>query len=93
MPSARCPAHAQTRYALSTREDEHVGVDATFGEVAKNEWRRALDEWVAFGSYYWDSFNDPAKSRVQIDDDTNPEKYAKLTDNAASTGRTAGPTR
>ena len=30
-------------------EESIVGIPATFGEVAKNEWGKALDEWVEFG--------------------------------------------
>src|SRR5262249_20374887 len=38
------PAHAQTRYALSLEKASMVGIPATFGEVAKNEWARGLND-------------------------------------------------
>ena len=34
-----------------------LGIPATFGEVAKNEWAKVLDEWVKFGSYVFESPN------------------------------------
>ena len=45
------PAHAQTRYAAGLEKMSMVGIPATFGEVAKNEWAKALNEWVEFGKY------------------------------------------
>ena len=44
------PAHAQTRYAVGLEKMSILGIPATFGEVAKNEWAKALNEWVKFGS-------------------------------------------
>ena len=43
------PAHAQTRYAAGLEKMSILDVPATFGEVAKNEWAKALNEWVKFG--------------------------------------------
>ena len=53
------PAHAQTRYAAGLEKMSMVDIPATFGEVAKNEWRRALNEWVKFGEYEFPAHNDP----------------------------------
>src|SRR5262245_10316500 len=39
------PAHAQTRYAIALEKMSIQDVPATFGEVAKNEWAKALNEW------------------------------------------------
>ena len=37
------PAHAQTRYAIGLEKMSMIGIPATFGEVAKNEWAKALE--------------------------------------------------
>jgi hypothetical protein len=74
------PAHAQTRYAAGLEKASMVGVDAIFGEVAKNAWARALNEWVKFGEFEFEGFNDPQKKMVRLDDSTNPERYARLTE-------------
>jgi hypothetical protein len=55
-----------------------IDVEATFGEVAKNEWNRALREWIKFGEYEYEAFNDPKHQMVRLDDSTNPERYNKL---------------
>ena len=36
------PAHAQTRYAAGLEKMSVYGIEATFGEVAKNEWYQRL---------------------------------------------------
>jgi hypothetical protein len=72
------PAHAQTRYASALEKMSMVDIPATFGEVAKDEWRRALNEWRKFGTFEFDAFNDPGKHKVQLDDASNPERYNKL---------------
>ncbi len=73
------PAHAQTRYAMGLEKMSMIDVPATFGEIARREWERALREWQKFGDFKYDAFNDPEKKKVQIDDMTNPAAYAKLT--------------
>ncbi len=75
------PAHAQTRYASALEKMSMVGIPATFGEVAKDEWRRALNEWVKFGEYEFPAHNDPTQP-IRIDDATNPARYNRLSDNA-----------
>ncbi len=75
------PAHAQTRYALSLEKMSIVEIPATFGEVAKDEWRRALNEWVKFGEYNFEAFNDKNEI-IHLDDSTNMEKLKPRTENA-----------
>ncbi|MGE5755765.1 MAG: hypothetical protein ACM35G_08630, partial [Planctomycetaceae bacterium] len=81
------PAHAQTRYAASLEKMSIQDVPATFGEVAKNEWAKALAEWIKFGTYTFMSHNEVmrdgklAKEPIQIDDVTNPKKFATLSEN------------
>jgi hypothetical protein len=64
-----------------------LDIPATFGEVAKNEWQKALEEWVKFGSHTYESFNEMLidgerrHEPVVIDDMLHPERYAKLSDN------------
>ncbi len=43
------PAHAQTRYAAALEKQSVLGVRATFGEKARNEWRKANALWLEFG--------------------------------------------
>src|SRR5260370_31824221 len=74
------PAHAQTRYASGREKASRVGVEATFGEVAKNEWARALNEWKKFGDFEFEAFNDLQRRMVRLDDSTNPERYNKLSE-------------
>jgi len=74
------PAHAQSRYAAALEKMSMVDIPATFGEVAKNEWRRARNEWVKFGEFEWEAFNDPKKRMVRLDDITNLEKYMRLSE-------------
>ena len=81
------PSHAQTRYAAGLEKMSTLDIPATFGEVAKNEWAKALNEWVKFGRHVYMTHNVVwnngkwHKEPVQIDDETHPEKFAKLTDN------------
>ena len=81
------PAHAVTRYAAALEKMSMVGIEATFGEVAKNWWNRALNEWVKFGEYVFMSHNEVlvdgklTKQPVRIDDSTNVERFNKLHDN------------
>jgi hypothetical protein len=81
------PAHAQTRYAAGLEKMSIAGIPATFGEVAKNEWSKALREWVNFGTYEFQTPNITLingkyqTEPIHIDDETNPEKRAKLSEN------------
>jgi hypothetical protein len=81
------PAHSQTRYAAGLEKESIVGVPATFGEVAKNEWSKSLNEWMKFGTYKFQTHNlvmvdgKLQKEDVYIDDATIPDKYNKLTEN------------
>ncbi|WP_165249694.1 hypothetical protein [Paludisphaera soli] len=82
------PSHAQTHYAAALEKMSMAGIEATFGEVAKNEWTRALAEWVKFGSHVFQSHNEVirdgklVRDEVRLDDATNPERYKTLTENA-----------
>ncbi|SIO14062.1 hypothetical protein SAMN05444166_2666 [Singulisphaera sp. GP187] len=83
------PAHAQTRYAAGLEKASILDIPATFGEVAKNEWAKALIEWEKFGTY---TFMTPNQTKdktgklvdepVQIDDIFQPKKYAEISENA-----------
>lgn len=81
------PAHAQTHYAAALEKMSIAGIEATFGEVAKNEWARALREWVQFGQHVFMSHNEVmvdgklTREEVRLDDATDPEKMATLTEN------------
>lgn len=83
------PAQSQTRYASALEKMSTLGVEATFGEVAKNEWARALNEWVKFGQHEFESPNlierngKLVRDQIRIDDRTIPERYdsKELTDN------------
>lgn len=81
------PAHAQTRYAASLEKMSIQDVPATFGEVAKNEWAKALAEWIKFGTYTFLSHNEVLrggkliKEPIRIDDVTNPKRFATLSEN------------
>ncbi|AMV39930.1 hypothetical protein [Planctomyces sp. SH-PL62] len=82
------PSHAQTHYAAALEKMSMAGIEATFGEVAKNEWARALNEWVKFGSHVFMSHNEVlrdgklVRDEVRLDDATNRERYSTLTENA-----------
>ncbi|OJW17783.1 MAG: hypothetical protein BGO49_26650 [Planctomycetales bacterium 71-10] len=82
------PSHAQTHYAAALEKMSMAGVEATFGEVAKNEWAKALREWEKFGQHKFLSHNvvmrdgKLVKDDVYLDDSTNPEKYKTLPENA-----------
>jgi hypothetical protein len=78
------PAHAQTRYAERLEKMSILGIPATFGEVAKNEWAKALSEWVKFGLYDFKVHNfDETRFRewVRLDDSTNPKRFETLSEN------------
>jgi hypothetical protein len=82
------PAHAQTHYAAALEKMSIAGVEATFGEVAKNEWAKALREWEKFGQHKFMSHNvvlrdgEYVKDEVFLDDATNPERFKTLPENA-----------
>ncbi len=81
------PAHAQTRYAIGLEKESMIGIPAQFGEVAKNEWGKALNDWVTFGTFTFFNPNDiqidgkSVKQPIHIDDATNAVKLATLHEN------------
>jgi len=82
------PAHAQTRYAAGLEKMSVYGIEAVFGEKAKNEWAAALNEWVKLGEHVFDSHNEVVHKdgrfghdKIRLDDHTNPERMKLLTDN------------
>jgi hypothetical protein len=81
------PAHAVTRYAIGLEKMSMKDIPATFGEVAKNAWATALNDWVKFGHHVWMSHNEvevdgkKVRQPVQIDDETNPQRKAELSEN------------
>jgi hypothetical protein len=91
------PAHAQTRYAERLEKMSILGIPATFGEVAANEWARALAEWVKFGQYEfkvgnYEDDDENFRKTVRLDDATNAKRLETLT-RTSGTGPTAGATR
>lgn len=81
------PAHAQTHYAAGLEKMSVQGIEATFGEVAKNEWARALREWLKFGQHVFMSHNEIERNgklvrdEIRLDDATDPERMKQLNDN------------
>src|SRR5262249_17824949 len=81
------PAHAQTRYAAGLEKMSIFEIPATFGEVAKNEGAKALNEWVKFGSFTFMTHNEVMidgklrKEPVRIDDQTDMKRFSTLTEN------------
>ena len=81
------PAHSATRYAIGLEKMSMKDVPATFGEVAKNAWTNALNDWVEFGKHTWMTHNEVLKDGkkvhqpIQIDDETLPKRKALLTEN------------
>ena len=86
LPFRSMPAHAQTRYAIGLEKESMKGIEATFGPKAMAEWRRAYDEWLAFGLHTFEAFNEVmidgklVRHKVQLDDNemSNAKKYATL---------------
>jgi hypothetical protein len=78
------PAHAQTRYAIDLEKQSMVGVEPQFGDVAQNEWQKALNEWVDFGNHVFHQPNDivvdgvSIKQDIRVDDATDVKKMAGL---------------
>src|SRR3954453_14242083 len=81
------PAHAQTHYSAALEKMSTLGIEATFGEVAKNEWARALREWIKFGEHVFEAPNlinrdgQLVRDKVRIDDRTVPERLKGLNEN------------
>lgn len=81
------PAHAQTRYSAALEKASMVGLPATFGEYAKEEWHKAYLEWVKFGRHEFMTHNvveingKLTKLPVHIDDQTHPEILKTLHEN------------
>jgi hypothetical protein len=81
------PAHAQTRYAAGLEKESVYGIRATFGEVAPNEWNKALHEWEILGDHVFMSFNEVerggkmVRDQIRLDDASNPERFNKLEEN------------
>lgn len=74
------PAHAQTRYSVAMEKKSVAGdVEPRFGDEARNAWEESLAEWVKFGTHPFPSHSHPDQL-VRIDDVTDMEKYATLTD-------------
>jgi hypothetical protein len=84
------PAHAQTRYAANLEKMSMIDVEPQFGDVARNEWGKALNEWVEFGQHVFHNPNDildekgnSIKQDIRIDDATDAKKIATLHPNIA----------
>ncbi len=81
------PAHGQTRYAAALEKMSTYGIEAQFGEIAQNEWARALSEWVKVGEHVFMSHNEILrngkleKDAVKLDDSTNTERFSQLNEN------------
>jgi hypothetical protein len=81
------PAHAQTRYAAGLEKESIYGIKATFGEVAPNEWAKALNEWQKLGDHVFMSFNEVPRNGklerdpIRLDDASDSERYNKLNEN------------
>ncbi|WP_165225002.1 hypothetical protein [Aquisphaera insulae] len=77
------PAHAQTHYAAGLEKMSIAGIEATFGEVAMNEWDKALKQWVRFGEHPFEAPNvinrngKLERDMVRIDDRTLPKYEGK----------------
>jgi hypothetical protein len=83
------PAHAQTRYAAGLEKMSIYGIEATFGEVAKNEWYHAWQEWLELGDHVFISFNEVerdgkmVRDRVKLNDACYPERLKAMPENQA----------
>ncbi len=81
------PAHAQTRYAAGLEKMSIYGIQATFGEVAINEWKRAWSEWDSFGDHIFISFNEVqrdgkwVRDNIKLNDACFPERYKAMPEN------------
>ena len=83
------PAHAQTRYAAALEKMSVYGIEAQFGEVAKNEWFNAFREWDKFGDHVFMSFNEvvrdgkTVRDRVKLNDACYPDRMKQMPENQA----------
>jgi len=89
LPFRSMPAHAQTRYAIGLEKESMKGVEATFGPRAQEQWRKALAEWVEFGTHVYETHNQVkvdgvlVRQKVILDDNaiSNPVAHEKLHEN------------
>jgi hypothetical protein len=83
------PAHAQTRYAAGLEKMSIYGIEATFGEVAKNEWNNARIDWDELGEHVFMSFNEVlrdgkmVRDKVKLIDACDPERMKAMPENQA----------
>lgn len=81
------PAHAQTRYAAGLEKASTYGIEATFGEVAKVEWKNAFYEWDVFGDYVFMSFNEVprdgklVRDKIKLNDACFIDRWKKMPEN------------
>jgi hypothetical protein len=81
------PAHAQTRYAAAIEKMSTYGIEAIFGEVAKNEWFSAFTEWVKLGDHVFTSFNEVmrdgklVRDLIKLNDSCYPERQKVMPEN------------
>ena len=94
------PAHAQTRYAAGLEKMSMYGIAARFGEVAKNEWASALNEWVKFGEHVFMSAQRGPRRGRQAASRPGPDRRCHQpgavqdsSPRTSDTGPSAGPTR
>lgn len=78
------PAHAQTRYAAALEKASVKDYPAVFGDKARDEWEKALAEWVKFGQFPFPAFSHPDQP-VQLDwiswhENNDPRWTSELTD-------------
>ena len=86
LPFRSMPAHAQTRYAVGLEKESMKGIEATFGPRASEQWKRAFEEWLAFGTRPYETFNEVrvdgklTRMKVRLDDNaiSNPLIHATL---------------
>ena len=86
LPFRSMPAHAQTRYAIGLEKESMKGIEATFGPKAQEQWKRAHEEWYAFGTRVFDAYNEVmvdgklVRHKVRLDDNaiSNPLINATL---------------
>ena len=81
------PAHAQTRYASALEKMSTYGIEAIFGEVAKNEWFSAFTEWVKLGDHVFTSFNEVmrdgklVRDAIKLNDACYPDRQKTMPEN------------
>ena len=90
------PSHAQTRYAAGLEKMSVYGIEATFGDIAKNEWFAAYNEWFEFGNHVYMSFNQVERNgkmvrdEIRLNDICDPVKLKAMPENQRHwTGRWA----